>query len=75
MQLCTLPLQCGRSQVVSMQDAYLVASALKDLAYYISASSNDRENKDRQKLLRNLRVLELIIGILGHFKPEADRSK
>ena len=55
---------------MSAQDAYLVASALKDLAYYISASSSDRETKDRQKLLRNLRVLDLIIAILGLFKQE-----
>ena len=70
-----LGVQCGRSEVVSVQDAYLVANALKDLANYISGSSSDRENKERQKLLRNLRVLELIIGILGQFNPETDRSK
>lgn len=59
------------SAEVSLQDAYLVASALQDLAHYISASSNDREIKDRQKLLRNLRILELIISILGLFKQDA----
>ena len=61
--------------MVSAQDAYLVASALKDLARYISASSSDRENKDRQKLLRNLRVLEIIIEILGLCKQGAKISE
>ena len=54
-----------------MQDAYLVASALKDLAEYITEPSNEKETKDRQKLLRNLRVLELIINILGLFAKDA----
>ena len=58
------------SAEVTLQDAYLVSSALQDLARYISAPSNDREIKDRQKLLRNLRILELIISILGLFKQE-----
>ena len=61
--------------MVSAHDAYLVASALKDLAYYISASSSDRENKDRQKLLRNLRVVEIIIEILGMFKQDTGISE
>ena len=61
--------------MVSAQDAYLVASALKDLAHYISASPSDRENKDRQKLLRNLRVLEIIIEILGMFKQDTGISE
>ena len=59
------------SSPLSMQDAYLVASALKDLAEYISEPSNEKETKDRQKLLRNLRVLELIISILGLFEKDA----
>ena len=63
------------SAVVSLQDAYLVAGALQDLAHYISAPSNDRETKNRQKLLRNLRIFELIISILGLFKPDSTKPK
>ena len=67
-----IPAQCGLpASQLSTQDAYLVASALKDLAGYISAPSNEKETKDRQKLLRNLRVLELIISILGLFEKDA----
>ena len=57
------------------QDAFFVASALEDLARYISGSSNERETKDRQKLLRNLRILEMIISILGLFDPDAHDSR
>ena len=67
--------QCGISPVVTFQEAYLASSALKDLAHYISASSNDKETKNRQKLLRNLRILELIISILGLFKQDTTRPK
>ena len=64
--------QCGMStSPLSIQEAYLVANALKDLADYISEPSNEKETKDRQKLLRNLRVLELIISILCLFEKDA----
>ena len=67
-----IPAQCGMStSPLSIQEAYLVANALKDLADYISEPSNEKETKDRQKLLRNLRVLELIISILGLFEKDA----
>ena len=70
--ITSIPSQSGlSSSPLSMQDAYLVASALKDLAEYISEPSNEKETKDRQKLLRNLRVLELIISILGLFEKDA----
>ena len=52
-----------------------MASAVDDLANYISASSNERETKDRQKLLRNLRILELIISILSLFNPKSPDAK
>ncbi len=52
------------------RSAYLVESALGDLANYLSDPS-PRETKNRQKLLRNLRVIELVIKILGLFSPDA----
>ena len=67
-----MPVQCGvSSSPLTSQEAFYVASALTDLAHYISSHSNEREIKDRQKLLRNLRILEMIISILGLFKCDA----
>ena len=48
-----------------------MASALHDLASYITELSNERETKDRQKLLRNLCILEIIVSILEMFHPES----
>ena len=71
-----MSVQCGvSSRSLTSQEAFYVASALDDLAHYISAHSNEREIKDRQKLLRNLRILEMIINILGLFKPDAVDKK
>lgn len=71
-----MSLQCGvSSSPLTSQDAFYIASALEDLAHYISAHSNEREIKDRQKLLRNLRILEMIINILGLFKPDAEDKR
>ena len=50
--------------------AYQVSSALRELAGFMLTASQ-RDTKDRQKLLRNLRVLELVIAILGLFDPNA----
>lgn len=73
----SLCLQCSlpSARPLSSQEGFYVSSALEDLAHYISGHSNERETKDRQKLLRNLRVLEMIINILGLFKPGAVDEK
>ena len=57
------------------QAAFYVTSALEDLSSYISESANDRETKDRQKLLRNLYVLDMVISILRLFSPDAPDAR
>ena len=42
--------------------AYLVESALADLARYLDNNPSPRETKNRQKLLRNLRVSTCMCG-------------
>ncbi len=53
------------------RSAYLVESVLVTLADYLDDDPSPRETKNRQKLLRNLRVIELVIKILGLFTPDA----
>ena len=54
-----LSLQYGGESAPSLdsRSAYLVKGALQNLSTFMS-TANARENKDRQKLLRNLRVRE-----------------
>ena len=47
--------QYRRDPLLDSRSAYLVKGALQNLSEFMS-TVNERENKDRQKLLRNLRV-------------------
>ena len=61
--------------VLTSQEALSVTGALEELANYIAESSKKTEVKERQKLLRNLRILEIIKDILSLFKPDAPDAR
>ena len=48
--------------LLDARSAYLVESALADLASYLDDPSQ-RETKNRQKLLRNLRVCDGLVNV------------
>ena len=65
-----MPWQYGSpsAKPLSPKDATFVASALKDLVQYIGSD----DAKNRQKLLRNLGILQRIIAILRLYKKAPD---
>lgn len=60
---------------ISSQEALHVSSALEDLAHFMRVAPNDRETKDRQKLLRNLHILEKVTTILDKFDKNASDAR
>ena len=72
---CNLLQRNFSTSVLTSQEAVSVIRALEDLANYISGPSSEREVKDRQKLLRNLHILEIIIDILDLFKTNAPDAR
>ena len=56
---------------LSTKDANFVVSALNDLAEYIEKD----DTKKRQKLLRNLGILQRIITILNLYSKESHDSR